>query len=117
MRVIGSLLKLMNPSATIAANMTTDGSGCRIDHAEMLTATSVPPASTDRSAKIDPISFHSPISAPTAFRYHCRFMPSSGALQGFAAIRIRPSDVQFNAACNIYRRVRGATARLGENRI
>ena len=38
MRVIGSLLKLRYPSATTASAMTSGGSGCRIDHAEMFTA-------------------------------------------------------------------------------
>ena len=38
MRVIGSLLKLMKPSATMAADMTMGVTGCRIDHAEILSA-------------------------------------------------------------------------------
>jgi hypothetical protein len=37
-RVIGSLLKLMKPSATMAAAMTMGVTGCRIDHAEILSA-------------------------------------------------------------------------------
>ena len=37
-RVIGSLLKLMKPSATMAADMTMGVTGCRIDHAEILSA-------------------------------------------------------------------------------
>ena len=47
-RVTGSLLKLMKPSATIAAAMTRGGSGCRIDHAEMLIAISVLPLERSR---------------------------------------------------------------------
>jgi hypothetical protein len=43
MRVIGSLVKLIQPSATIAAAITRGGKGCRIDHAEMLMATNVLP--------------------------------------------------------------------------
>jgi hypothetical protein len=43
MRVIGSLVKLIQPSATIAAAITRGGRGCRIDHAEMLMATNVLP--------------------------------------------------------------------------
>ena len=43
MRVTGSLLKLMQPSTTIAAAMTMGGSGCRIDHADMLMAISALP--------------------------------------------------------------------------
>src|SRR5258708_1528573 len=41
--VIGSLLKVRIPSAQSAADTTMGGSGCRIDHAEMLTAISVLP--------------------------------------------------------------------------
>jgi len=37
------LLKLMQPSTTIAAAMTMGGSGCRIDHADMLMAISALP--------------------------------------------------------------------------
>src|SRR5215470_11361777 len=36
--VIGSLAKVKYPSATSAADITIGGSGCRIDHAEKLTA-------------------------------------------------------------------------------
>jgi len=39
--VIGSLLKVRIPSATSAAETTMGGSGCRIDHPEILTAISV----------------------------------------------------------------------------
>jgi hypothetical protein len=44
-------LKLMKPSATIAAAMTRGGSGCRIDHAEMLIAINVLPLERSRQRK------------------------------------------------------------------
>ena len=51
MRVTGSLLKLMQPSTTIAAAMTMGGRGCRIDHADMLKAMSTTGDSSNGPAR------------------------------------------------------------------
>jgi hypothetical protein len=37
-RVMGILVKLKYPNTTMVAVITIDGSGCRIDHAEMFSA-------------------------------------------------------------------------------